>query len=268
MHFPLASSSRLRDGLTLIVILTCACGGGSTSPTQLAYEWLPQDSATVFAAESLFLARNGKVLASCGSSPALNCPGGHAGSPVGLDLDVTGDSIVAVDSIQWDVSVTMGLRTTTDIPVTIALVGECGIKFDTGPGADSTIRIGYRVQFVRWADDTTLNRLTFSDAVVTGLTSEDVALTGGFACQAASVGLSFFLGTLTSALAGDRSPLCGAEGPTLFQSCPDPAAAERYSEGRIGRLTPAGVGPAAAITPIASPPVVPVPNEGPRRTLF
>ena len=224
MRIVLPSSRPLRSGHLLVALLVSACGGGSTGPTPLAYEWLPQDSTTVAAAESVFLARGGTVLPACGENWAVDCPGGAPGAPIDLDVGRVGDSIAAIDSTLWSLSARLTLKTGTDIPITV-VGAECGLAIDTGAGTDSTITFSVQARFVRWEDDSTLNRIAFSNATVSGLSGEDVAITGDGICLGVTVELAVVLDVVTSALAGDGAPLCGAEGPVLFQSCPEPATA-------------------------------------------
>ncbi|HEY4238502.1 MAG TPA: hypothetical protein VGM88_01760 [Kofleriaceae bacterium] len=148
--------------------------------------------------------------ASCGGSVPICCPGGTAQSPCGpIDIDLSshpGDQPrleihPASGAARLDLVVRARVKTEMDIPVTIPVVGDCGVKIDTTPGATPDIQINAPIGF---APDATAGTTAISVGAVTisNLTSDDVALTGGFGCQIANFGLGSFLSILTDQITG------------------------------------------------------------------
>ncbi len=150
------------------------------------------------------------VPASCGGNPAVCCPGGNPVSPCGpIQIDLVarpGDAPrLELRPVQgasrMDVTMRARVKTGMDIPVQLPLVGACGIKLDTAPGPQPDIKIDLPLNFRQDATAGT-TRIEAGDVVITQLTSDDVKLTGSFGCQAASLGLGSFIGTLTSTFSG------------------------------------------------------------------
>jgi MYXO-CTERM domain-containing protein len=146
------------------------------------------------------------VPASCGGNPAVCCPGGVPQAPCGpivIDLEARpGDQPrlelrPVAGASRLDVTMRARVRTQMDIPVQIPIVGNCGVRIDTAPGANPDIKIDLPINFRQDAIAGT-TRIEAGDVALTQLTSDDVRLTGSFGCQAASLGISFFIGTLTS----------------------------------------------------------------------
>ena len=149
---------------------------------------------------------NFDVPASCGGTPALCCPGGNPVSPCGpLQFDFVqraGESsatlVPSSDPDLFDFDVPARLKTVTDIPVNI-LGLDCGLRIDTSPGSSPRIEIFGRVAFS--ADRLRMGPVT--NVSVTGLTTDDVAVTGGIACQTASLGIGAVLSTLVGVIQDD-----------------------------------------------------------------
>jgi hypothetical protein len=194
---------------------------GSDSPT--APETLPQTLETMQAAVNFVT--NGQLLipSSCGGSPAVNCPGGTAGSPVYLTTTQTASTVAFVPGAdRYDFSVNLSAVTPTGIPITVPIVGECTLNINTAPGTSPTITITGNARFDRQTVDGPIDRITFNNLSVTNLTSDDVSLTGGFGCAFADLGISFFIGTLTDTFADNLAVgLCAAPGPALLRPCPE-----------------------------------------------
>ncbi|MEZ4400131.1 MAG: MYXO-CTERM sorting domain-containing protein [Kofleriaceae bacterium] len=149
------------------------------------------------------------VPASCGGNPAVCCPGGNPQSPCGpivIDLALQpGDQPrLELHPVQGasrlDVTVRARVRTMMDIPVQLPVVGPCGVAIDTAPGAQPDIKLDIPINFTQDAAAGT-TRVEPGAVVVSQLTSQDVRLTGSIGCQLASLGIGFFIGTLTSTFA-------------------------------------------------------------------
>ena len=171
------------------------------------------------------------VPASCGGNPAVCCPGGNPVSPCGpvvIDLmQRPGDQPrlelrPVGNASRLDVTVRARVRTMMDIPVTIPLVGDCGIAIDTMPGSQQDIRLDVPVNFTQDATAGT-TRIEVGTVAVSQLTSDDVRLTGNFACQLASLGIGAFIGTLTSTFA---DAIQGAIADQACKACPSGQVAE------------------------------------------
>ena len=151
---------------------------------------------------------NLNVPASCNTTTPVCCPGGTPVSPCGpLQFDFVqqaGDppSVLTPKAgapNEFDATILARLKTVNDIPVTIPLAGDCGLHIDTTPGPSPQIQIDMPVFF-------SADRLRMGPVgpiTITDLTTDDVSLTGGFACQVANLGLSFYLSTLTNVIADD-----------------------------------------------------------------
>jgi hypothetical protein len=148
------------------------------------------------------------VPASCGGSTPICCPGGVAKNPCGpIEIDLTlhpGDQPrlelhPKQGAGELDVTVRARVKTGMDIPVTVPVIGDCGVHLDTAPGPKPDLQIDAPIQLVQDATSGT-TRITVGTVALTNLTTDDVSLTGGFGCAIANLGLSFFLDTLTSTL--------------------------------------------------------------------
>ncbi|HVV84131.1 MAG TPA: hypothetical protein VHE35_13745 [Kofleriaceae bacterium] len=171
------------------------------------------------------------VPASCGGNPAVCCPGGNPVSPCGpIVIDLTahpGDmprlELHPVEGAsKLNVTVRARVKTRSDIPVNIPIVGDCGIKFDTAPGPTPDIKIDVPLSFVQDGAAST-TRIEAGDAVISQLTADDVHLTGSFGCQLASLGLGSFVSTLSSTFA---DAIKGAINDQLCKACPSGDVAE------------------------------------------
>ena len=124
-----------------------------------------------------------------------------------LHADLTGISFDLPPGVndRVDLSLRMSLKTVADLPVSIPLVGDCGVHVDTAPGASSTIQVDVPLNLS--ADGLHVNAL--GAVSLTGLTTDDVSITGGFGCQVANLGLGFFLNTLQATLVQSLVPFEG-----------------------------------------------------------
>jgi hypothetical protein len=150
------------------------------------------------------------VPANCGGSTPVCCPGGQPKNPCGpINIDVKSypgdlprlELRPASGASRLDVTVRARVKTITDIPVKIPLVGECGLKLDTNGGSPDDIKIDVPVSFVQDATAGT-TRVVVGDVAISQLTSDDISLNGGFGCSVADFGLSFFISTLTDQFTG------------------------------------------------------------------
>jgi MYXO-CTERM domain-containing protein len=146
------------------------------------------------------------VPSSCGGNPAVCCPGGNPQSPCGpivIDLMARPGDAPRLElrpvqgASRLDVTVRARVRTAMDIPVQIPLIGNCGVAIDTTRGSQPDLKIDVPLNFRQDATAGT-TRIEAGNVAITQLTSDDVRLTGSLGCQAASLGLGFFIGTLTS----------------------------------------------------------------------
>ena len=195
-------------------------GCGSDSPT--GPETLPQTLETVQAAVNFVTNGQMRIPSSCGGSPAVNCPGGTAGSPVYLTMTQTASTVAFVPGAdRYDFSVNLSVVTATGIPITIPIAGECTLNINTAHGTSPTITVTGNARFARQTVDGPIDRINFDNIVVSNLTADDVSLTGAFGCALADLGISFFIGTLTATFADNLAVgLCAAPGPALLRPCP------------------------------------------------
>src|SRR5258706_11200884 len=93
--------------------------------------------------------------ASCGGSPSVCCTGGSPVAPCGplqfdfvLRVGESGPTVTASpDPDAVDVDIPMRLKTLADLPVTVPVVGDCGIHIDTAAGADPGVHVLFQVHF-------------------------------------------------------------------------------------------------------------------------
>ena len=219
------------------MLLAVACKS-STAPQ--GYEALPATSATVQSALDLFTTGDVLVPTVCDptASARINCPGGVPGSPVYVTVTRHSVSITEnVPAARFDYLVQMKLVTAMDIPITVPLVGDCGLHIDTSPGPDSLVQIVGSASFRSRTPGGPIDELDLSTPTMNNLTSDDVSLSGGFGCTIANLGLSFFLMTLESTITPPARSLCGAPGPKLFVACdPPPPVAYTVGGARPGSL--------------------------------
>ncbi|HSN28962.1 MAG TPA: hypothetical protein VLT45_21895 [Kofleriaceae bacterium] len=185
---------------------------GQLRVTQSGLDAVAADPAALLG--SIGNAMNGvlkfNVPASCSGTTPICCPGGNPQANCGpLDIDLskhTGDSprmVLAPKSgaSELDVTVRARLKTESDIPVKVPVAGDCGVKVDTSAGSVPDVQIDVPITFTQDSAAGT-TKVNVGTVNLTNLESSDVSLTGGFGCQVANLGLSFFLGILTSQLTG------------------------------------------------------------------
>ncbi|HEU0034646.1 MAG TPA: hypothetical protein VFQ53_28675 [Kofleriaceae bacterium] len=148
--------------------------------------------------------------ANCGGSTPICCPGGNPQSPCGpIDIDLRAqpgdlprlELKPSAGNSRLDVTVRARVKTEMDIPVKVPLVGDCGVKIDTTAGSPDDIQIDAPINFQQDATAST-TRIVVGTVNLTNLASEDVSLTGGFGCQVANLGLTFFIGILKDQITG------------------------------------------------------------------
>lgn len=167
----------------------------------------------------------------CGGSTPTCCPNGqpqNACGPINIDFNqLPGDQPrLEVRPSQGngrvDVTARARVKTMTDIPVGIPIVGTCGVRIDTTAGSVDDIRIDMPISFQQDAAAGT-TRLVVGTVALSQLATEDVALTGSFGCQVANLALSFVIGLLTDQLTGAIS---SAIQDQTCKACPSGSVAE------------------------------------------
>lgn len=167
----------------------------------------------------------------CGGSTPTCCPNGQPQNPCGpINIDFNlypGDAPrlevrPAQGGNRVDVTVRTRVKTMTDIPVTVPVVGNCGVRIDTAAGSVDDIRIDMPISFQQDAMAGT-TRIVVGTVALSQLATEDVALTGNLGCQLANLGLSFFIDILRDQLTG---AIGGAIEDQTCKACPTGAVAE------------------------------------------
>lgn len=165
---------------------------------------------------------------SCGSNPAVACPGGvPQDPPPSLVLDLAervGDAprrTVTNDAGQARYSLTYRARVGTPEPIAMIVSGnECTLTIDSTQGTSPDLRFDAQVQFsdVGWQ-----TRAMPSSSSVSGLEGSDYSVDGSFACRVIDVPSSVITGQLQSAFQNqlnDRlGDTCGADVPDYWQPC-------------------------------------------------
>ncbi len=169
------------------------------------------------------------VPSSCSGSPTVCCTGGvpiaNCG-PVQFDVAAKpGDDPRLVltpgqGMSRIDATLRGRLQTVTDIPVTV-LGASCFVKVNTAPGPKPDLQLDVPIALAQDATAGT-TRLEAGPVTITRLTAEDVSITGSLACTLASLGLSFYLDTLKSALQDTIKQQLQA---SLCRKCPSGSAA-------------------------------------------
>lgn len=164
----------------------------------------------------------------CGGSPSVDCPGGNPNPPADqLSITSTARTVVkVVGANRFDVAVTIDVETLQPIDINVPLVGDCQMTLDSGQGTTPTWRFDFPLNYVFHSGNAELH-LAIGDATLNFMEDDDVELVGGFGCQFANLGVSFFIDTLRSWLTDfirDLGPVCMAPGPALFERCPWAAA--------------------------------------------
>lgn len=148
------------------------------------------------------------VGSSCGADPSVCCPGGTPSASCGpLEFDPNpkpgDDPRLVLTPVQGSSRIDMTLRTrvktVTDIPLTV-LGAACNLEIDSSPGTFPDIQIDLQLAFSQDAVAGT-TRISVPNVNITRLTSNDVSLTGAFACSLANLGIGYFLSVLQDTLA-------------------------------------------------------------------
>jgi hypothetical protein len=191
---------------------------------------LTEDLPTAQAAAALYFPATADrdVVASCGGSTPVDCPGGVP-APAAPQLRVASStpSLVAIaGTSRYDVSVTQGVSTLAPIKVTIPLVGDCNLTLTSANGTQPTWNVFVSLQFV--IDSTTgERRILHQNLTTTGVEAADFTLTGSVACalanafNAASIG-NLYTGLLADSMSQVGWALCAAPGPAYLGPCPPP----------------------------------------------
>jgi hypothetical protein len=146
------------------------------------------------------------VPAGCSGSTPICCPGGVPQNPCGpIDIDLSkhaGDTARLVlspkqNASELDVTARMRIKTENDLPVKVPVVGDCTVGIDTTASGAPDIQVDFPVTFAQDATAST-TRIVVGTVNIANLDAGDVSLGGSIACDIASLGLSFFIGILTS----------------------------------------------------------------------
>ncbi|MBI4600569.1 MAG: hypothetical protein HY721_01275 [Planctomycetes bacterium] len=127
---------------------------------------------------------------SCGSSPAVCCPGGNPlpqCGPLRFELAEAPSVFTSSDPSRFPFTLRMRVQTVSDLPVSLPIAGDCGIRIDTTPGVPFVDLRSEMVFRQPTPDDG--RPVVFSQFVLEGFEDEDVTLTGGLGCTVASFGL-------------------------------------------------------------------------------
>jgi hypothetical protein len=180
------------------------CAPAATPPCTQAFD--PSVVQVVnLVTHPLDAAGNFDVPSSCGASTPVCCPGGTATSPCGplnVVLRSVGVFPRAGDPQHFDVSLQTELKTVADIPVTVPLAGDCGMKVATTAGPSPTVQVDFELFFT--PDLTRIQSV--GTVALSNLTTDDVLLEGSLGCQIANLGLSFFVGVLDDTIAQMLTP--------------------------------------------------------------
>jgi len=178
------------------VVLACSC----PPPCDYVPFAATADEITEAFEQRLDSSGNFEVPPACDTSIPLCCPGGTPLSPCGpLHFDFVpkeGESGPTLTQLsepdQFAFDIPVRVNTVSDLPVTVPLVGECGLRIDTTGGDSPRIHVQGTLEF-------STDRISMSPlggVTVNGLTSADLALTGSFSCTLANSALDFSLTTL------------------------------------------------------------------------
>ncbi len=138
------------------------------------------------------------VPSSCGGSPAVCCPGGNPlpqCGPLRFELTEAPSVFASPDPTRFPFTLRMRVQAVSDLPVNIPTVGDCGIRIDTTPGIPFVELRGEMIFRQATPDDG--RTVVFSPFVMDNLEEADVAITGGFACAAASSFATFLVASFS-----------------------------------------------------------------------
>lgn len=147
------------------------------------------------------------VASSCGTD-SVCCPDGGPQAPCGpiaLDLNLQGGDAprlaIAPQNGASTLDVTLRARAKTVSPIPFTLSGaSCELTIDTTVGASQDVRFDFPLQLV--SDPTTgTTRAVPGDLTVSGLTTDDFAVQGGFLCLNLNPGLTFAADVIAQAFA-------------------------------------------------------------------
>jgi len=210
------------DGATRTITITCVPAPAFWFDSNGIAQDGCERSYGSAAADLLFpLDRAVGLPVSCDANPAVNCPGGTPQDPpAAIHWTTDPTSVQAVHPTGqslFELSADAVLQS-DPIPVTIA-GADCSFEIDTSPGSRPDVTVFGRLNIVTDAQ-TGEYRLNFIDEVITGLSEDDVTITGGFVCQAADTFVDFIINAVIDTLIDsfDRE-LCIAPEPDLVVYC-------------------------------------------------
>lgn len=201
-------------------------------PGDACVEPLPQTEATIAAGvDALTASRDIEVTPVCGSANTVACPNGTPSDPAPtIAMTRYAHSIAPNADGSFTFSATLGVATTTDIPISFSGL-SCGMRIDSAPGVSPHVTMSGRVAFDSIVPGEPADRLSVSQIQLNGFTTDDFQITGGFACSLGDFFSAFVVDTLRSTLedaltATAQQNLCGACGDLLFGACPAPGSCQ------------------------------------------
>ena len=188
------------------------------------FEALPVTLETAWAAAGVWTeSQEIEFPPSCGSDPEINCMNGQAVSPLPrLALTRAAASVAhTATPMSYSFSSQVSLVSLSDIRMN-AFGVTCFVHLDTAPGASPTVEISGTALFDALVPLGSVNRVQATSVQVSGLTVDDISVSGALLCASSGSFSSIFISTLQDLLAAtimDRR-LCGAPGAPLFAPCP------------------------------------------------
>jgi hypothetical protein len=185
----------------------------------------PVAAATL--AESIFHSVDTiEVQPDCAGTLEAACTGGTPADPLPtMTADTAShagdrarvEAVPDVANSRYDITLRLRLRTDSAIPITLPVVGACGLRIDTAPN-DPDLTVTFHDNVVAPEGPTVVSGVALS-----GLESSDYELSGSFGCQVAATDPTMFTDVLARALTPwvtRRAVVCGAPAPDYFQGCP------------------------------------------------
>jgi hypothetical protein len=208
---------------------------GTSAPVTFTYLDISlTDAAALALATRMFgdgAVRTLTVPADCGASPPVACPGGTPSNPlptVSVDdapqpLD-TPRAEGSVSGNEFDIIGRFRLSTLQDVPITLPVIGNCGISIDTTHGSvpDITVAVPDSVVIDATTGVGADGPTVVGDATLTNLEQADYTVTGGGGCSTASIGSSTVIHIILGAITPwihDVGTVCGAPDPDYVQAC-------------------------------------------------
>jgi hypothetical protein len=199
--------------------LVCAACGSDKATGVAQFEALPVTAATVQAAVELMTAVPIPVLAQCTGDPTINCVGGTAGAALSIPLTHTTPVVVQTSPGHYTFGTDLTINSAPAIPFTYTGV-SCNITINTTAGTSPTVHLGGTATFASQTNNGVLNRLDIAPTL-TGAEDADITVGGGTLCNFGTFFNTMLIDSFVTQFEQLGGQLCGAPGPTLFESCPE-----------------------------------------------